>query len=483
VKAQLRILTGARKGLAAAFSKESIEIGRHPSCDLQFDPENDLEVSGRHAALLVRGGRWFVRDLESLNGTFVNGHRITTDTSLDDTDQIRFGSDGPTVEFRLVPESTPDGVMESVELVSPTEPRAAVQPIMPDTSARPTAETPRASGTTERVRIEVGRQTKKLRRLTLGLLFVLVAATVAFVVDSMRQRRLRERAVAAIEDRTDSIIRASTDAVAALQGEVEGLAAALRNSQAEVSTLRSELLEAERSGTAEEVASLRRRLADASQALLYQQAAAYVDYRSILDSNASAVALMWVEFGAGEVFTGTAFAVRADGTMLTSRHVVGGANGTMRPRRIAIKFNDSYQVYPARVLEMSPDADVAVIKVDVPGGVPTVRGLNQRADTVRQGDPVAILGFPLGPDLPMSSYGRDRTIARTSFYAGSVSKVLDDVLQIDGYGAEGASGSPIIDRNGEVVGIVYGGRSGSEGRIVLGVPSTSALRLLDGVTD
>jgi S1-C subfamily serine protease len=83
----------------------------------------------------------------------------------------------------------------------------------------------------------------------------------------------------------------------------------------------------------------------------------------------------------------------------------------------------------------------------------------------------------------MSPYGRDRSIARTSFYAGSVSKVLEDVLQIDGYGAEGSSGSPILDENGEVVGIVYGGQSGSEGRVVLGGPSRSALRLLAGVTD
>ncbi len=483
MKVQLRILTGARKGVAAAFSKESIEIGRHPGCDLQFDPEQDLEVSGRHAALLTRGGRWFVRDLDSLNGTFVNGHRITSDTSLDDTDQIRLGTGGPTVEFRLVPESTPDGVLEPAEKVSPTEPREAVKPSAADVSARPTSETARGSGTSERIRIEVGRQTQKLRRLTIGLVAVLIAVTAVFVIDSMRQRRLREQVVAAIESRTDSIIRASNDAVAALQGQVEGLAAALRNSRTEVETLRNALVQAERSGTAEEAATLRRRLADASQALLYQQAAAYVDYRSILDSNASGIALMWVEFGAGEVFTGTAFAVRADGTMLTSRHVVAGANGTMRPRRIAIKFSDSYQVYPARVLAISADADVAAIKVDVLGGVPTVKGLSQQPDTVRQGDPVAIVGFPLGPDLPMSSYGRDRSIARTSFYAGSVSKVLDDVLQIDGYGAEGSSGSPILDRNGEVVGIVYGGESGSEGRIVLGVPSTLALRLLSSLAN
>jgi S1-C subfamily serine protease len=479
VKVQLRILTGARKGVAAAFSKNSIEIGRHPDCDLQFDPDDDLEVSGKHAILVEQGGRWYVRDLESLNGTFLNGHPVTSDTQLDDTDQIRFGAEGPTIEFRLVPEHTPDGIVEPSEPVSPTAPREPIPATAPGDRSEPPAQPARESGTTERIRIEVGRQTKKLRRLTVMLFVVLLAVVAIFIVDSTRQRRLRDRDVAATEARTDSIIRAANDAVAALQGEVEGLATALRTSREEVGNLRTALVEAERSGSADEVARLRRQLADASQALLYQQAAAYVDYRSILDANQNGVALMWVEFTPGDVVTGTAFAVWSDGTMLTSGHAVSGAEGTRRPTRIAIKFADSYQVYRGRVLAVSSDADIAAIKVDVPGGVPTVRGLSQRPDTLRQGDPVAVIGFPLGPDLPMSAYGRDRTIARTTFSAGSVSKVLSDVIQLDGYGAEGSSGSPILDQNGEVVGVVYGGQTGSDGRVVLGVPSSVALRLLE----
>jgi S1-C subfamily serine protease len=69
-------------------------------------------------------------------------------------------------------------------------------------------------------------------------------------------------------------------------------------------------------------------------------------------------------------------------------------------------------------------------------------------------------------------------VARTSFSAGTISKVLPDVLQLDGYGSPGASGSPIFDGNGEVIGILYGGQEGSAGRIVFGVPSRHAVQLL-----
>jgi S1-C subfamily serine protease len=469
VKAQLKILSGAFAGRIVVFSRESVQLGRHPSCDLQFDPDQDLEVSARHAALFRRGQDWYVRDTGSLNSTLVNGHPIAADTALDDTDQIRCGPDGPIVEFRLVPDTVADGVVEPdhVGKVSTAPPRA--------TADRATAPT---GGTTERIRVEVGRQTRRLRNLSVGLVTTLLLVAVGFVFVTQRQRQQRERDVAALEARTDSLLSAATVAIEALQGQVTGLATALETSRAAVESLQVALGRAQAVGSTDEVRRLRRQLADASQALLNQQTAALVDYRRIFENNQRAVAMLWVEFDPGDVQTGTAFAVRTDGTMLTSRHVVAGADRSRRPRRIAVKFADSYQVYPAQLLTTSDDVDLAVLKVDVPRGVPTVERLNARADTVFQGDPVAIIGFPLGADLPMTPYGRDRAVARTSFFAGSVSKVLPEVIQIDGYGAEGSSGSPIFDGNGEVVGVVYGGLADSDGRIVLGVPATWVIDLI-----
>ncbi len=156
MKVQLKVIKGDQAGVTRVLSKERIAIGRHPESDLQFNPQTELEVSGRHAEIIRQDNRWFVRDLGSSNGTLVNGHRIQSDTKLDDTDQIRFGAAGPIIEFRLVADAIPD----TGEMPARPAPAAA--------RASAGAAPARRSSTTQRVRVEVARQTKRLRRITMS---------------------------------------------------------------------------------------------------------------------------------------------------------------------------------------------------------------------------------------------------------------------------------------------------------------------------
>jgi serine phosphatase RsbU (regulator of sigma subunit) len=60
-------------------------IGRDPACDV---PIRMGQVSGRHAIILQIGGDYYVEDLQSLNGTYVNGRRVTQRTRLAAGDRL-----------------------------------------------------------------------------------------------------------------------------------------------------------------------------------------------------------------------------------------------------------------------------------------------------------------------------------------------------------------------------------------------------------
>jgi FHA domain-containing protein/zinc ribbon protein len=62
-------------------------IGRSPECDVFLD---DVTVSRRHAELQRAGETFTIRDLGSLNGTYVNRHRIESAT-LEDDDEVQIG--------------------------------------------------------------------------------------------------------------------------------------------------------------------------------------------------------------------------------------------------------------------------------------------------------------------------------------------------------------------------------------------------------
>jgi S1-C subfamily serine protease len=464
-------------GATGVFSAAEVTLGRHPSSQFAFDPERDLAVSVQHARIVRQGARWLVRDLGSSNGTLVNGHRIRGDTHLDDTDQIRLGADGPTLEVRLVPDSTPDRAPPATSAPAPA-PAPRERPAGPSgPPPRPAPPPPRRSSITQQIRVEVGRQTRRLRVL-IGVLVVTLLGGAAYVVwDSRAQSAERDRERAALQARIDSILQASAGALTQLRGEAEGLAEALRRSQQEMGDLQARLRSAEAGGRRDEVDRLRGRLASAAQALTTQQAAALVDYRAIYDANHRAIALIWAEFGPGDVQMGTAFAVRQDGMLVTNRHVVQGSQGDRRPLRVAIQFTHSDQVWPATLVGSSAEADVAVVRVDgIRGAVPAI-AVPPSAPPLRPGDPVATIGFPFGTDLPMRSSG-EGNVVRATLTAGLVSKVLPDEVQIDGYGAQGASGSPVFDREGRLVGVLYGGEAGTNGRIVYLVPVNSVTTLL-----
>jgi FHA domain/Domain of unknown function (DUF1707) len=78
---------------AAGLRGGRLTLGRSSGCELVFA---DDTVSRRHAALRLRDGRWFLRDLGSSNGTWVNGRRVY-EAEVVAGDEVRLGA----VSFRL----------------------------------------------------------------------------------------------------------------------------------------------------------------------------------------------------------------------------------------------------------------------------------------------------------------------------------------------------------------------------------------------
>lgn len=80
---------GRRPHTTLALSRDSVVIGRDPACDHVLE---DPTVSRRHARLSRRGARLLVEDLGSVNGTFVNGERISARAVVGPGDTIALGS-------------------------------------------------------------------------------------------------------------------------------------------------------------------------------------------------------------------------------------------------------------------------------------------------------------------------------------------------------------------------------------------------------
>lgn len=80
----------------ANFQKSELFIGRDQSASL---PIIDDTVSARHARLVYRNNQWWVEDLKSTNGTFLNEEPVRTMTVLVSGDEIRVGQTVMRVEI------------------------------------------------------------------------------------------------------------------------------------------------------------------------------------------------------------------------------------------------------------------------------------------------------------------------------------------------------------------------------------------------
>ncbi|MBL8848646.1 MAG: SpoIIE family protein phosphatase [Planctomycetaceae bacterium] len=82
----LKVVKGSNPGAVYELHGERTVMGRHPNCHVVLD---NGAVSRHHAQVLESHGSYFLEDLRSRNGTFLNGEQLESRTELNDGDEIR----------------------------------------------------------------------------------------------------------------------------------------------------------------------------------------------------------------------------------------------------------------------------------------------------------------------------------------------------------------------------------------------------------
>ena len=149
--------------------------------------------------------------------------------------------------------------------------------------------------------------------------------------------------------------------------------------------------------------------------------------------------------GGGGTASGSGFVIDHEGHVLTNAHVVEGATHI----QVTLGNSDTSQPVNAEVVGKDPSTDVALLKVNVPADELHPLALGNSADT-QVGNPVVAIGNPFGLDRTVTSgivSALQRQIKAPNGFT------IDNVIQTDAAINPGNSGGPLIDANGQVIGI------------------------------
>ncbi|MGB5812136.1 MAG: trypsin-like peptidase domain-containing protein [Polyangiales bacterium] len=167
---------------------------------------------------------------------------------------------------------------------------------------------------------------------------------------------------------------------------------------------------------------------------------------------------------------GSGVILRSDGYILTNNHVVREAN------RIDVTLQNDKR-YPATLVGADPASDLAVLKIDAKGLRAAEFASSQKA---RVGQFVMAIGSPFGLDYTVTT-----GVLSAKGRGGIGANEIEDYLQTDASINPGNSGGPLVDLNGDVLGIntmIIGRGSGIGFAIPSEIAQRVATQLIDGGT-
>ncbi|MSP60491.1 MAG: FHA domain-containing protein [Myxococcales bacterium] len=463
VKVVIDIVGGARAGRRIEFDDPAtLRIGRHPDCEVAFDPQADLDASSRHAEVRREGAAFWLHDLASANGTRVDGGpSVKKRVLLADGALVEFGSGGPRCRFSF---GAAAGRRDAPALGAVLSTRhsgrvgqatvaAMISDALAEARARHSGGAIGRSGTFVRslVHASMTRSTRTFKLASLALSLTLAGAVVALAVIVRRVARPEES------------IRQDLLHVMEEQRTADGIAV-----KSQLGELTDELSRARASQGGRAIASAARE----GVYLVAVRAAA----------------------GSDEGFC-TAFAI-APHHLATNAHCVvlasdlrrrGGTievvrNGDGRVRFTVVRMKRSGAYVPGGAT-ITPD--VGILQVDETLQKPLVLASREALAQLQPGDAIYTYGFPgrLADTLAPEATFVQGVVGRITRLDGEAGAFADSVLiQHSAFTAGGTSGSPIFDGAGRIVAVNAGGyvedgelktkdlRSGKPGALVVAQP-------------
>ncbi|MFC1686352.1 S1C family serine protease [Patescibacteria group bacterium] len=171
---------------------------------------------------------------------------------------------------------------------------------------------------------------------------------------------------------------------------------------------------------------------------------------------------------------GTGFIITSDGMIMTNRHVVSNKKGSYK-----VLTHDG-KSYEASVVDLDPVNDIAVIQIEA-DNLPVVSFGD--SDKLQVGQRVVAIGNALGEYDNTVTAGVVSAIGRTiSAYDGGSYEKLEGVIQTDAAINEGNSGGPLVNLEGQIVGINTAIDKGGQ-LISFAIPSNVVKEAMDSVLE
>jgi S1-C subfamily serine protease len=483
-----------------------LTMGRDPGSGLPIPGGRFPMVSSRHARLVPRGGDLVLEDLGSKNGTLVGGSPVK-EHAIRSGETFQLGPGGPRFlvhssermeETLAVPKEEggdeegrprlgtgstvflrqklglPEGIGVDQFVAKRTRralfvPTVVVLVSLAGVAAAFLLLRGRDRADVESLRAETGaiarridEQLEEARRAIEGQRLAwgaqardLEAARAAWLEDKTSLQGER--------DRIEEEIRRVAAGELAAAGELERLRARLEQTREHLERYDPVNLE---QATLREVSRVEEcvTLVEVRQTLREEGSGRILYFEAVTEGETETVHFNVEERGepVSREATGSGFCVSPEGWILTNAHVVfdDGEERTLRigPDRVfvpqvevAVVFSGRSERRPARLVRSVSGEwdDLALLRIEPFEGMPHLGELDLERPVPPRGTEVFLLGFPLGTRVLQRG-----AVVVASAFRGIVSRELEVYLQVDAAVHPGASGGPVIDRRGRLVGVV-----------------------------